>query len=78
MKKIVAGHWVTEDNNYYAYRDEIGFWSAGRIINGDREHLEDFRLLSEARMFIASHSNIQNRRETELRNPVKLVTGGRI
>lgn len=57
MKKVCAGFWISEDEKYYTYKDDLGFWSVGMIINGERQHLEDFKLMREARIFIAEHQN---------------------
>ena len=55
MKKVVAGHWVTEDQKYDIHRNDLGFWSVGMIIDGQRQHLEDVKTIFEGRIFIAEH-----------------------
>jgi hypothetical protein len=50
MKRLRAGYYQLA--NFYAWKDDAGFWSVGETIGGQNCHIEDFLLLRDARAFI--------------------------
>lgn len=55
MKRLKAGYYRTTDGTHYIAREENNrpaYWMVGEIINGQAQHLEDFRTYKEARNWL--------------------------
>lgn len=55
IKRLKAGHYRTTDGTHYIAREENNrpaYWMVGEIINGQAQHLEDFRTYKEARNWL--------------------------
>jgi len=57
LKRIRAGYYESTDGNYYVVRSTTDdgkriYWTAGQIINGQCEVLEDFAKYGHARVFL--------------------------
>lgn len=55
IRKIRAGAYETKDGVYYIVREQHNrpaYWMVGERVDGQAEHLTDFRTYKEARQYV--------------------------